>query len=319
MDTTMERIFNCGIIPVVIIDDAKNAVPTALALKAGGIDVIEITMRTSAGIQAIQNIVRELPEMIVIAGTVLTLENCKQCITAGASGIVSPGFDSAIVKYCIENHINVIPGCVTPTEIQQALSYDLKVLKFFPANVYGGASTLKALAGPFENVSFIPTGGVNEANIGEFTSLPNVFAVGGSWICSKNDIAANAFDKITALTIHACKNMHGFEFAHMGINPENEASSQEIVDAMLELFGFPVKSGNSSNFSGENIEVMKEKYLGMYGHIAIRTNNINRAIPYLEIKGYMADLNTAKYKNGKITAIYLKKEIGNFAIHLLQK
>jgi 2-dehydro-3-deoxyphosphogluconate aldolase/(4S)-4-hydroxy-2-oxoglutarate aldolase len=319
MNTEMERIFNSGIVPVVVIEDAKNAVPTAKALRAGGIEVVEITMRTSAGLESIENITRELPTMMVIAGTVLTLEKCKQCIAAGARGIVSPGFDPTIVKYCIDNHVNVIPGCVTPTEIQQALSYNLSVLKFFPANVYGGIDALKALAGPFENVSFIPTGGVNEANIGEFAAVPNVFAVGGSWICTKADIAANAIDRITALTIKARQNMHGFEFAHMGINTDSADSSQDTVDSFLGVFNFPVKLGSSSNFSGASIEVMKEKYLGEHGHIAVRTNNIKRAIPYLAAKGYALDPDTAKYKNERMIAIYLKNEIGGFAIHLLQK
>lgn len=319
MDTVKEKIFNCGIVPVVVIEDAKDAVPTAKALKTGGIDVIEITMRTAAGLQAVKNIVKECAHMTVIAGTVLTLEKCKECIAAGVKGIVSPGFDDAIVQHCVDNNILVVPGCVTPSEIQKGMAYGLDILKFFPANVYGGAKALKSLGGPFTNVSFIPTGGVNEQNVGEYAALSNVFAVGGSWICRKNDIAANAFEKITELTQNGRQAMLGFEFAHLGINTDSADASLEIANAMQTRFGFPVKLGNSSNFAGGSFEIMKEPYLGTHGHIAIRTNNIKRAANYLEARGFKIDHGTSKHKNEKLIAVYLKDEVGGFAIHLLQK
>jgi 2-dehydro-3-deoxyphosphogluconate aldolase/(4S)-4-hydroxy-2-oxoglutarate aldolase len=319
MNIEMKRIFNSGIVPVVVIDDATDAVPTAKALLAGGIDVIEITMRTEAGLQAIKNISNEYPEMFVAAGTVLSVEKCDSCITAGARCVVSPGFDPKIVEHCIKNNVIVIPGCVTPYEIQHAMSYDLEVLKFFPANVYGGIDALKSLAGPFEHVSFIPTGGINEQNVGTYAALANVFAVGGSWICTKSDIAAGAFEKITSLSAKARQVMMGFEFAHLGINAEGKDASVQVVNTMQEVFGFPVKLGTSSNFSGDSIEVMKEKYLGTNGHLAIRTNNIHRAVAYLEGKGYRTDPSTAKFKNERMIAVYLQTEIGEFAVHLLQK
>lgn len=319
MDPVMQRIFNCGIVPVVVIDDAKDAVPTAKALQAGGIDVVEITMRTEAGLQAIKNISRDCPDVLVGAGTVLTVEKCQDCIDAGAKFIVSPGFDAKLVEHCLAHNVMPVPGCVTPTEIQQALVFDLKVLKFFPANLYGGADGLKALGGPFGMVSFIPTGGVNEGNVAAFAALPNVFAIGGSWVCAKGDIAAGAFDKITALSSKARLAMMGFEFAHLGVNMESETASQEVVNTMQDLFGFPVKLGSSSNFAGDSLEVMKEKYLGTHGHLAIRTTNIHRAIAYLETRGFKVDPATAKEKAGRMIAVYLKDEIGSFAVHLLQK
>ncbi|MBU1689673.1 MAG: bifunctional 4-hydroxy-2-oxoglutarate aldolase/2-dehydro-3-deoxy-phosphogluconate aldolase [Gammaproteobacteria bacterium] len=319
METIQERIFNCGIVPVVVIDDANDAVPAANALKAGGVDVVEITMRTNAGLQAIENIIKNCPEVSVMAGTVLTLEKCEQCIAAGARGIVSPGFDAQIVQHCLDHDIAVFPGCVTPSEIQRAMAFGLKILKFFPADVYGGTAAIKALAGPFEEISFMPTGGVNEQNVGEFLALPNVFAVGGSWICKKGDIAAHVFDKITELTRKAREAMLGFEFAHLGINTAGADASLGIANSLNARFGFPVKLGSSSNFAGEGIEVVKERYLGASGHIAIRTNSIGRAVHYLEANGFSCDPQTAKYKNDKMIAIYLKDEVGGFAIHLLQK
>lgn len=319
MNVEMQRIFNCGIVPVVVIDDAKDAVQTARALQAGGIDVIEITMRTKAGLQAIENISRDCPDILVAAGTVLSVESCQACISAGARFIVSPGFDSSIVEHCLKNNIVPVPGCVTPTEIQHALSYKLDVLKFFPANLYGGIDALKALAGPFEGVSFIPTGGVNEQNIGAYSAQKNVFAVGGSWVCVKSEIATGSFGKITELSAKARMIMMGFEFAHLGINTEGEEDSKSTVDVMEELFGFTPKLGASSNFAGDYLEVVKSKYLGSHGHLAIRTNNIQRAEAYLLAKGYTTDPSTAKYKNEIMIAIYLKDEINGFAVHLLQK
>lgn len=320
MDTIRERIFNCGIIPVAVIEDAKDAVPTAMALKSGGIDVIEITMRTNAGLQAVENISKACPDMLVIAGTVLTLENCIQCIAAGAKGIVSPGFDKDIVQYCLDNQILVIPGTVTPTEIQNAMTYGLDILKFFPANVYGGSKALKSLAGPFTTVSFIPTGGVDEQNVGEYTALSNVFAVGGSWVCAKQDISNQSFGKITELTQKALQAVLGFEFVHPGINTDSEEESLKIANAINERFGFPIKLGNSSNFAGEGFEITRKHCLDRYSHIAgIRTNNVKRAVHYLTKKGFEIDPETARYKNGKLEALFLRDEVGGFAIHLLQK
>lgn len=201
--TAMERCEKCGIVPVVVIEDAKDAVATAKALLAGGIDVMEVTMRTAAAIDVIKELSAKVPEMLVGAGTVLTLEQCKECLAAGANFIVSPGFDDATVKYCVENGIPVIPGCVTPTEIMYAKAYGLNTIKFFPANVYGGLKAMKALSGPFVGLKFVPTGGVSAETLKEYAEAPFIAAVGGSWVCTKKDIAENNFDKITALSKEA--------------------------------------------------------------------------------------------------------------------
>ena len=201
--TAMERCEKCGIIPVVVIEDAKDAVATAKALLAGGIDVMEVTMRTAAAIDVIREVSTKVPEMLVGAGTVLTLEQCKECLAAGANFIVSPGFDDATVKYCVENEIPVIPGCVTPTEIMYAKAYGLNTIKFFPANVYGGLKAMKALCGPFVGLKFVPTGGVSAETLKEYAEAPFIAAVGGSWVCTKKDIAENNFGKITALSKEA--------------------------------------------------------------------------------------------------------------------
>ena len=207
--TVLERLANSIVVPVVVIDDAKDAVPTAKALAAGGVDVMEITFRTAAAPDAIKAVSESCPEVLVGAGTVLNLDQCKLAIAQGAKFIVSPGFDAEVVQYCIDNGIAVTPGCVTPTEITMAVNRGLKVVKFFPANVYGGLNAMKNLSAPFGGVKFLPTGGVNAGNIKEYIDAPFIHAVGGSWVCPKADIAAGNWDKITALCLEARKNAKG--------------------------------------------------------------------------------------------------------------
>ena len=197
--TVLERLRNSIVVPVVVLDDAKDAVPTAKAMAAGGVDVMEITFRTAAAPECIKAVSEACPEVLVGAGTIVNLEQCKLAVEMGAKFIVSPGFDAEVVGWCVENDIAVCPGCVTPSEIMAALKFGLKVLKFFPANVYGGLKALKALSGPFVGLKFIPTGGVSTANIKEFMAEGFIHAVGGSWVCPKADIAAGNFEKITQL------------------------------------------------------------------------------------------------------------------------
>jgi len=201
----LKRLGTCGIVPVVVLDKVEDAVPTANALLAGGVDVMEITLRTEAGLGSIRQVAEQCPEVLVGAGTVITLDQCKQAVDAGARFIVSPGFNPAVVEWCVANNISVTPGCVTPTEITMALALGVNVLKFFPADVYGGLSAMKALAGPFGGVKFVPTGGISDKNLAEYVSAPFIHAVGGSWLCAKGDIASGNFEKITALAAHAAK------------------------------------------------------------------------------------------------------------------
>lgn len=203
MDVTT-RLARAGVVPVVVLEHAKDAVPTAKAMVAGGIDVMEITFRTAAAADSIRAVSENCPEMLVGAGTVITLEQCKKAVESGAKFIVAPGFDEEVVRWCVENHVPVTPGCVTPTEIMAAMKLGIQIIKFFPAGVYGGLSAMKALSGPFGGIKFIPTGGVNAQNLAEYLAAPFIHAVGGSWVCPKADISAGNFEKITAL----CREAH---------------------------------------------------------------------------------------------------------------
>lgn len=319
MNYVLKKIGELGIVPVVKINDAKDAVPLGKALIDGGLPVAEITFRTAAAEQAIKNLTAELPEILVGAGTVLNVDQVKKAVNAGAKFIVSPGFNPEVVKYCVDNDIPITPGVSNPTDIEMALGFGLEVVKFFPAEAFGGLAALKAISAPYGMMKFIPTGGINAQNVNEYLSFNKVLACGGSWMVKDDLIANGEFEKITALTREAVNTMLGFEMAHIGINAENAESALSIAKTYSNMFAFPLKEGNSSNFAGTGIEVNKSKGLGTNGHIAIRTNNINRAIAYLERNGFEVDMSTAREKNGAMIAVYLKEEVGGFAIHLLQK
>ena len=186
----MTRLANSIVVPVVVLDKVEDAVPTAKAMAAGGVDTMEITFRTACAPEAIKAVAENCPEVCVGAGTVLNLEQAKLAIEMGAKFIVSPGYSEEVVSWCVENNIPVAPGCVTPTEIMAALKHGLNIIKFFPANVYGGLKALKALSAPFPQVRFLPTGGVDLTNINEFLAFEKIAAIGGSFMM-KGDIVAN--------------------------------------------------------------------------------------------------------------------------------
>lgn len=193
---SIEEIGACGIIPVVVLNDADAAVPTARALLRGGIDVMEITFRTAAAQASIARVTAEVPEMKVGAGTVVTVQQARDAVAAGAKFLVSPGSDADIIREAAALNTPIVPGVVTPSEIMLGLKLGVKVFKFFPAESYGGLKTIKALSGPFPQIKFIPTGGINQENAGEYFKNPKIQAVGGSWMVSAKMIEAGEFDAI---------------------------------------------------------------------------------------------------------------------------
>ena len=179
--TVMERLANSIVVPVVVLNKVEDAVPTARAMAAGGVDTMEITFRTACAPEAIAYAVEHYPDMEIGAGTVINAAQCEAALAAGATFIVSPGLSPAVAKICGERNIPYYPGCVTPTEIMAALELGITTVKFFPANIYGGLKALKALSAPFPQVKFIPTGGVDRSNIDEFLAFDKVAAIGGSF------------------------------------------------------------------------------------------------------------------------------------------
>ena len=319
MNPILEQFQKLGIIPVVVIDDAKDAVPLAKALCEGGLPVAEVTFRTDAAEEAIRLMSEAYPEMLVGAGTVLTTEQVDRAVAAGSKFIVSPGLNPKVVKYCQEKNVPITPGTARPTDIEMALELGLEVVKFFPAEQNGGLPMIKAMAAPYTKVKFMPTGGINAKNLKSYLDFDKIIACGGSWMVPKDLVAAGDFEAIKNLTREAVNTMLGFELRHIGINANGEEEADSVAGSFEKLFGFTKKVGGSSVFAGTAIEVMKAPYLGANGHIAIGTNYIERAVYHMELQGFEFDPETAKYKNGKLVAIYLKGELGGFAVHLVQK
>lgn len=198
-----ETIQKMGVVPVVVLNDAKDAASLAKALCEGGLPCAEVTFRTDAAEESIRIMTTEFPEMFVGAGTVLTIEQADRAVAAGAKFIVSPGFDPEVVDYCLSKEIPVFPGCITPSEVSQAVKRGLKVVKFFPAEQFGGVATIKALAAPFTGVKFMPTGGVNAKNLESYLSCDKIVACGGSWMVKGDLVKAGKFDEIKALVKEA--------------------------------------------------------------------------------------------------------------------
>jgi len=195
---SLEQVAACGIVPVVVLNKVEDAVPTAKALLAGGIDVMEITFRTAAAPDCIAKVAAEVPEMIVGAGTIVNVEQLRQAVEVGAKFIVSPGSDEDVIKEASTLNVPIVPGVVTPSEIMTGLKLGVKVFKFFPAEAYGGLKTIKNLCGPFPQITFVPTGGISQANAEEYLKNPKIRAIGGSWMVTAAMIEAGQFDEITA-------------------------------------------------------------------------------------------------------------------------
>jgi len=248
--TVSEKIGLLGLVPVIVFEDLEDALPTAKALRDAGLPIMEITLRTEQGLPAIRAIKKDYPDILLGAGTVLSVEQAKGAVDAGAEFIVSPGFNDKVVSWCIKNDVAVTPGCVTPTEIEHALSFGINIVKFFPANIYGGVKACKALHGPYRMIKFIPTGGVNLTTLPEYANKSFIHAVGGGWLCSAGDIAAKNYANITKV-------------------------AKESIDVLL---GFELDSAAQANVS------------------EIATNNVDRAVYYLNSRGYKMDAASIKKK-----------------------
>lgn len=203
MKTLEERFYDYAVVPVVVLNDADDAVPLADALIKGGLPCAEVTFRTDAAEESIRRICESFPDMLVGAGTVLTTEQVERAHKAGAKFIVSPGFDPEIIDYCISIGLPVLPGCITPSEIAQAVKRGLKVVKFFPAEQSGGVAMIKAMAAPYSMVKFMPTGGISTKNLADYLSCDKILCCGGSWMVKEDLIKSGSFDKITDMTREA--------------------------------------------------------------------------------------------------------------------
>lgn len=317
----LNEIKNIGIIPVVSINDADKAVPLAKALLDGGIAAAEVTFRTSAAEQAIKNISKAFPDMAVGAGTVLTTEQAERAAAAGAKFIVSPGFNPKIVSWCTERNIAVLPGCTTPSEIEQALELGLNTVKFFPAEQSGGLAKIRALSAPYINMNFMPTGGINLNNMNEYLGFKRIIACGGSFMVKGEFIENDNWSEVTRITREAVKTMLGLTIAHIGINSQDEKTALDTAHLLsLALDTNLERDNEKSVFVGSEFEIMKYMGFGKFGHIAIASNSVDRAVYYLSRRGIEFDMDTAAYNDdGSMKFVYLTNDFGGFKIHLIQK
>ncbi len=203
MKTIVEQFYQYGVVPVVVLEDAKDAVRLAKALMDGGLPCAEVTFRTEAAEDAIRLMSKEYPDMLVGAGTVLTIDQVDRAVAAGARFIVSPGFDPEIVDYCLEKNVPVFPGCITPSEVAQAAKRGIEVVKFFPAEQAGGVAMIRSLAAPYTGMKFMPTGGISAKNLRDYLECDKILCCGGSWMVKSDLIHQGEFDRIRDLTREA--------------------------------------------------------------------------------------------------------------------
>jgi len=319
MHRITEVISRIGIVPVVQIEKADAALMLADALISGGLPCAEITFRTDAAEASIRAIAANRPDMLVGAGTVLSIEQAKKAVDAGARFIVSPGLNPKVVSYCLQNNIPVIPGVSNAGDIEAAMELGLTEVKFFPAEASGGVKYLKALSAPYSMIRFMPTGGINAENLNEYLACKNVFACGGSWMVNPKLISAGDFASVEKLTREAVLGMLGFRLAHVGINSENSAQAEQTAKMLCDILGFPLVTKEESYFAGNAVEVMRSPYFGRNGHIGIKCNSLDRAVYYLQSRGYIFRQDGFRTDaSGKRTVAYLQDEYGGFAIHLVE-
>ena len=315
-----EQISKTGIIPVVTVKDAESALLLSKALLEGGLRCAEFTFRTEAAESAIKLVSKELPTMLIGAGTVLSTEQVDRAISAGASFIVSPGINEEVVRYCQSKDIVIFPGVATASEIDLATRLGLGVVKYFPAETSGGLANLKALSAPFPKMKFIPTGGVNANNLNNYLSFNKVLACGGSWMVSSDLVKGDNYTAVTETTKKAIDTMLNFSFAHLGINEQSESDADSLAKFFCDAFSLEYIMKVPSIFAGVPIEIMKNGGKGKNGHIGFYTNSVERAIYALEARGYTFDSSTARVdENNNRTFIYFDGEFGGFSIHLVER
>lgn len=281
MEAILKQIEQFGVIPVIKIEDANDAVPLAQALIDGGLPAAEVTFRTAAAEDAIRAISSAYPQMLVGAGTVLSPEQARTALNAGAKFIVAPGFNPHVVDFCQEQGVLVTPGISTPTELEAALMKNLKVLKFFPAESMGGLNYLKSMSAPYGGVKFIPTGGVDAGNILSYLKFNKVLACGGSWMVTADLISQKKFNVITGLVTEAIQTILGFKIKGFRLNAGNSArtAAQKLFQEIIPL---PTEKNDHKVAVSKILELTDQTPTGQ---MVLGTNFVDRALNYLERKG----------------------------------
>lgn len=309
-------IYGLGIVPVLAINDANDAVPLAKALVAGGLPVAEVTFRTDAAAESIRRMVRETPEMLVGAGTVTSIAKAEEALAAGAKFIVTPGFNPEVVSWCVESTVAVFPGCTTASEVEAAMNMGLTVVKFFPAEQSGGLAKIKALCGPYPSMRFMPTGGIGLKNIAEYLAFPKVYACGGSFMAPDDAVKNGNWDEIAALARQAVRAAQGYELAHVGIYTENNGEATRARDLFATITGLETRDAGPSFFVGAGMEIMKSP-APVKGHLGYSVICMERACQRLEQQGFTFDESTVKRDaTGNRTFGYLNGVFHGYTVHI---
>ena len=319
-NTLLRQLYLTGIIPVIKVDQARDAVPLCRALAKGGLPVAEITFRTKAAEDAIRLVHSELPEVLPGAGTVLSTDMADRAWAAGAKFIDTPGMNEKVVRHCLEKGYSVLPGCSCAADIALALDLGISTVKFFPAEPLGGLGMISALAGPYAGVRFVPTGGINPQNIAAYLNHPKVVACGGSWMVPEAAGKAGDWAQSEELAKEAVRTMLGFEIRHIGINCEDADAAKDAAEKLSLLTGWPMQKDDAKKvYVGDTFEVMKSMNRGNYGHIALGCNNVERAMAVLEERGFRFDLETLQKENGRPWFVYLADTFAGCSVHLIRK
>ncbi len=315
------RIWELGILPVVTIDNAEDAVPMANALSKGGLPCAEITFRTEAAAEAIRRIRENCPSVLCGAGTVLTIGQLHDAAKAGAQFVVTPGFQPKIVEAALAMKMPVFPGCATPSDVEAALAMGLNTVKFFPAEAAGGVAMLKAMSAPYGNMRFIPTGGIDLKNLSAYTALPSVLACGGSFLVKKEWLANREYAKITTMARQAIGAMLHLRMGHIGVIAQDAEECRHTAQVLSDLL-LAEKTGNAEENAfmiGDYFEILLHNTNGERGHVCIRTNDVPRAAAYFRRMGLELLEETAQYEaDGTLRLIYCKDTWCGMGLHLLK-
>lgn len=319
MKKILEQLEAIGLLPVIKIEECEDALPLAKALVDGGIDAAEITYRTACATEAIAAIHAAYPEMLLGAGTIRSVEQAQEAIQAGASFLITPGFNEDVVAWCKDHDVCIIPGVSSASEIEQAQRYHITTLKFFPAESSGGAKKLKDFAAPYPDITFIPTGGIDEQNLHDYLQLPNVLAIGGSFMIKADAMKQKQWDVIRNTCEQAITTMLSYELMHIGIHATTSETAKQHATLLCSLFHFPYYEKPKSHFAGRGFEIVNKLGNDEHGHFAIYTPYPLRAMYQLAKKGIHFDESsiTRNKQTNRINFVYLKESIAGFGMHLI--
>jgi len=319
MNQILREIASYGVLPVVNVTNPDWSNPLCDALVAGGLPAIEVTLRSDNSFESLKRIAAD-DRLLVGAGTVTSLEQLDRALGCGAKFIVCPGYSQKLVDACNRLNVPIVPGCSDAGTVQAAQDSGLELVKFFPAEQLGGIAMLKALRGPFVNMQFMPTGGVNFDNLEAYLSQPFVAACGGTFLANADTLKKEDFAAVTQNCRRAVRTSLGFRLAHIGINHSSAMEATAAANRFALLFNMDTDPRGRCTFAGTAVENMNTPFYGRNGHIGFSTLSMERALAWLERIG--AKINpesVTKDAKGKITCVYLAEEIGGFAMHIVER